>query len=206
MNPTVTAHCSANSWSRQVQLAPRLPSGRVERSAARVATMEGVLQGAMAHAHPEGSSGQLALRATVHCLTGCSIGEVLGMVLGTRFGWSNTTAVIVSTGLAFVFGYALTLVPLRRSGLPWAAAVSLALAADTLSITLMEIVDNGVMLFIPRAMGASMQSPRFWGSLALSLGLAGLAAFPLNRWLILKGRGHAVVHGHHGGMSGTHHH
>jgi len=160
----------------------------------------------MAHVHPDSSPGQLAVRATVHCLTGCAIGEVLGMVMGTRLGWSNATAVIVSTGLAFVFGYALTLVPLRRSGLPWATAVSLALAADTLSITLMEIVDNGVMLVIPRAMAASMESPRFWGSLVLSLALAGLAAFPLNKWLILKGRGHAVVHGHHGGTSDAHHH
>jgi hypothetical protein len=206
MNPTVTARYSDNCWLRRVQLAPRLPSGRVERSAARVATMEGVLSGAMAHVHPDSSPGQLAVRATVHCLTGCGIGEVLGMVMGTRFGWSNATAVIVSTGLAFVFGYALTLVPLRRSGLPWATAVSLALAADTLSITLMEIVDNGVVLVIPRAMAASMESPRFWGSLALSLALAGLAAFPLNKWLILKGRGHAVVHGHHGGTSDAHHH
>jgi uncharacterized protein DUF4396 len=160
----------------------------------------------MTKAHPEASPGQLAVRATVHCLTGCGIGEVLGMVLGTRFRWSNATTVIVSVLLAFVLGYALTLLPLRRSGLSWATAVRLALAADTLSIALMEIVDNGVMLVIPGAMGAPLASPLFWGSLALSLALAGLAAFPLNRWLILKGQGHAVVHGHNGGMSDPHLH
>jgi uncharacterized protein DUF4396 len=158
----------------------------------------------MAESHPEGSPGQLAVRATVHCLTGCGIGEVLGMVLGTGLGWSNANTVIVSVALAFVFGYALTLVPLRKSGLSWPTAVRLALAADTFSIMLMEIVDNGVMLVIPGAMGAPLASPLFWGSLALSLALAGVAAFPLNRWLILKGRGHAVVHGHHGGMPDTH--
>jgi hypothetical protein len=160
----------------------------------------------MAHAHPEDSPSHLAVRATVHCLTGCSIGEVLGMVLATKFAWPNATAVIVSIVLAFLFGYALTLVPLRRAGLPWPIAVRLALAADTLSITLMEIVDNAVMLVIPGAIGASIASPLFWGSLALSLALAGLAAFPLNRWLILKGRGHAVVHGHHRGTSNLHQH
>jgi hypothetical protein len=144
---------------------------------------------------------RLALRATVHCLTGCGTGEVLGMMLGTGFGWSNPATVITATVLAFVFGYAMTLVPLLRAGLPWIRAAGLAFAADTLSITLMEIVDNSVILFIPGAMSAPLASPLFWWSLALSLGLAGLAAFPLNRWLIGRGQGHAVVHGHHGSES-----
>jgi hypothetical protein len=105
--------------------------------------------------------------------------------------------------LAFLFGYALTLRPLRAAGIGWRQAVRLALAADTLSIALMEIIDNAIMLLIPGAMEAPLGSVRFWGSLAMALGLAGIAAFPLNRWLIARGRGHAVVHGAHGGR-GTH--
>jgi hypothetical protein len=151
----------------------------------------------MRHPTTPDSPNRLALRATVHCLTGCGTGEVLGMVLGTRFGWSNPATVIAATVLAFVLGYAMTLVPLLRAGLPWIRAAGLAFAADTLSITLMEIVDNSVILFIPGALSAPLSSPLFWWSLAISLGLAGLAAFPLNRWLIGRGQGHAVVHGHH---------
>jgi uncharacterized protein DUF4396 len=154
----------------------------------------------MVSSSPESSPHRLALRATVHCLTGCGIGEVLGMVLGTALSWSNLTTVAVSVVLAFLFGYTLTLIPLRRAGLGWSTALGLALAADTLSITLMEIVDNTVMLALPGAMTAPVTSAVFWESLALSLLIAGIAAFPLNRWLILRGRGHAVVHGHH------HHH
>lgn len=152
----------------------------------------------MHHPATLGSPNRLAVRATVHCLTGCGIGEVLGMVLGTRFGWSNLTTLVGATILAFVFGYAMTLVPLLGAGLPWSRAAGLAFASDTLSITLMEIVDNTVILFIPGAMSAPLASSLFWWSLALSLVLAGLAAFPLNRWLIGRGQGHAVVHGHHG--------
>jgi uncharacterized protein DUF4396 len=122
---------------------------------------------------------------------------MLGMVGGTMFSWPNLTTIIVAILLAFVFGYALTLIPLRRAGLRWKTALGLALAADTLSITLMEIVDNAIMVVIPGAMNAPITSPVFWKSLVLSLLVAGIAAFPLNRWLILRGRGHAVVHGHH---------
>jgi Domain of unknown function (DUF4396) len=145
------------------------------------------------------SANRLAVRATVHCLTGCGIGEVLGMVLGTALSWSDLITVVVAVVLAFIFGYALTLIPLRRAGLGWGAALGLAFAADTLSITLMELVDNAIMLLIPGAMDAPVTSSLFWGSLMLALLVAGVAAFPLNRWLILRGRGHAVVHGagHH---------
>jgi Domain of unknown function (DUF4396) len=132
-----------------------------------------------------------AFSATVHCLTGCAIGEVLGMVIGTALRWHDAGTIALSVVLAFFFGYALTVRPLLRSGL--------ALAADTLSITTMEIVDNGLMLVIPGAMDAGLDAGLFWGSLALSLLIAGAAAFPVNWWLIARGQGHAVVHRHHGG-------
>jgi len=149
------------------------------------------------------SLARTAVSATVHCLTGCAIGEVLGMVIGTALRWSNPATVVISVVLAFLFGYALTMRPLLRSGLAFTAAVKLALAADTISITIMEIVDNAIMLVIPGAMEAGLRSALFWGSLALSLIVAGAAAFPVNWWLIARGRGHAVVHAHHG--PGAHH-
>ena len=139
-----------------------------------------------------------AWSATLHCLTGCAIGEVLGMVIGTGLGWSNPATVALSVALAFFFGYALTMRPLLRSGLAFAAAAKLALAADTISITIMEIVDNAIMLVIPGAMDSGLGSALFWGSLAFALIVAGAAAFPVNWWLIARGRGHAVVHAHHG--------
>ncbi len=142
---------------------------------------------------------RLAFSATVHCLTGCSIGEVLGMVLGTAFDWDNWATVVLSIILAFLFGYALTLLPLFRAKLPAVTALGLAFASDTLSITIMEIVDNAVMLVIPGAMEAGLAEPIFWGSLLFSLILAGIAAFPVNRWLVARGRGHAVLHHHHHG-------
>ena len=120
------------------------------------------------------------------------------MVIGTALGWSNLATIALAIGLAFVFGYMMTMLPLLRSGMAWAAAARLALIADTASITIMEIVDNAVMLVIPGAMGAPLNSARFWGSLAISLVIAGVAAFPVNRYLIARGRGHAVVHLHHG--------
>jgi hypothetical protein len=138
-----------------------------------------------------------AFQATLHCLTGCAIGEVLGMVLGSALHWSNGVTVLVSVALAFAFGYAFTMRPLLRAGIPIAPALRLALAADTLSIAIMEIIDNAFMLVIPGAMDAHLTSPLFWGSLVASLVLAGAAAFPANRWLIGRGRGHAVVHGAH---------
>ena len=151
------------------------------------------------HAQPVGSLNSVAVSATIHCLTGCAIGEVLGMVIGTGVGWSNARTIAISVILAFIFGYALTMLPLLRSGLQFAGAARLALAADTASITIMEIVDNAIMLAIPGAMHAGLRSPLFWGSLAVALVIAGAAAFPVNRWLIARGRGHAVVHDHHAG-------
>ena len=141
---------------------------------------------------------RLALSATLHCLTGCGIGEVLGMVLGTALGLGDLPTIALAVALAFAFGYALTLLPLLRAGLGLGTALGLALAADTASIAVMEVVDNAVMLAVPGAMEAGLADPLFWGSLALALAVAAVAAFPVNRWLIARGRGHAVVHAHHG--------
>jgi hypothetical protein len=137
----------------------------------------------------------LALSATLHCLTGCTIGEVLGMVIGTALGFSDLGTIALAVGLAFFFGYSFTSLPLLRSGLALGAVVPIALAADTVSIAVMEIVDNAVMLAVPGAMEAGLDSLLFWGSLAFALLVAGAIALPVNRWLIARGRGHAVVHG-----------
>jgi hypothetical protein len=145
------------------------------------------------------SLSRTAWSATLHCLTGCAIGEVLGMVIGTALGWGNAATIALAVVLAFFFGYALTLRPLLRA-MSFAAATRLALAADTASITVMEIVDNAIMLVIPGAMEAGLSDMLFWGSLAFALVVAFAAAFPVNRWLIARGRGHAVMHAHH------HHH
>jgi len=143
------------------------------------------------------SLNRTAFSATVHCLTGCAIGEVLGMVIGTAAGFSNAGTVVLSIALAFVFGYSLTSLPLLRSGMALGAVVPLALASDTISIAIMEVVDNTMMVSIPGAMAAGPGSPGFWAALASSLLIAGAFAFPANRWLIARGRGHAVVHAHH---------
>ena len=149
-------------------------------------------------AHALGVSlNRLAFTATLHCLSGCAVGEVLGMVIGTALGWSAISTIGLAVGLAFVFGYAFTMVPLLRAGLAFGAVLKLALAADTVSIAIMEIVDNAIMLVIPGAMDAHLDSFLFWGSLGAALVIAGAAAFPVNRWLISRGKGHAVVHGHH---------
>jgi len=140
---------------------------------------------------------RIAFSATIHCLTGCAIGEVLGMVIGTALGLGNAATIILAIILAFIFGYLLTLVPLLRAGLAGAAALRLAFASDTASITVMEIVDNAIMLAIPGAMDAGLTDMLFWGSLAFSLIVAGLAAWPVNIWLIGRGRGHAVIHSYH---------
>ena len=151
------------------------------------------------HGHqPAPSLNRLAASATLHCLTGCAIGEVLGMVIGTALGLGNGATIALAVALAFLFGYLLTIWPLLRAGLPKRAAARLALASDTASITIMEIVDNAIMLAIPGAMDAGLASGLFWGSLASSLAIAGLAAYPVNRWLIGRGKGHAVVHAHMG--------
>ena len=144
------------------------------------------------------SLNRVAFSATLHCLTGCAVGEVLGMVIGTALGFDNLSTIVLAVVLAFAFGYGFTLFPLLRAGLAWATSLKLALAADTASITVMEIVDNAVMLVIPGAMDAGLDSVLFWGSLAFALVVAGLAAFPVNRWLISRGRGHSLVHAHHG--------
>jgi hypothetical protein len=150
----------------------------------------------MAH-HGEQSLNRLAFSATGHCLTGCAIGEVLGMVIGTALDWGNGATIALSIALAFLFGYSLTMLPLLRGGVALSAAIPVALAADTISITIMEIVDNAIILVIPGAMEAGLTDILFWGSLAGSLLVAGVAAFPANRYLIARGRGHAVVHAYH---------
>jgi Domain of unknown function (DUF4396) len=150
--------------------------------------------------HKETSLNRTAFSATLHCLTGCAIGEVLGMVIGTALGWGNVATIALAVVLAFFFGYLLTMIPLLRSGLALATTLPLAFASDTLSITVMEIVDNAVMLVVPGAMEAGLGSFLFWGSLAFALAVAFVAAYPVNRYLIARGRGHAVVHEyHHGG-------
>lgn len=158
----------------------------------------GAMEQARAQAHAHGVSlNRLAVTATLHCLSGCAIGEVLGMVIGTAAGWGNIATIILAVILAFIFGYAFTMVPLLRAGLALGAVLKLALAADTISITVMEIVDNLIMLIVPGAMDAPLNSFLFWGSLTAALIIAGVVAFPVNRWLITRGRGHAVIHAHH---------
>ncbi len=142
---------------------------------------------------------QQAISATVHCLTGCAIGEVLGMVLATWWGWGNAASIALAIVLAFFFGYSLTIAPVLRTGLPLRAALGVALAADTLSITVMEIVDNAVILAVPGAMDAGLSDILFWGSLAFALAIAFVITVPVNRALIRRGKGHAVAHQYHHG-------
>jgi hypothetical protein len=149
------------------------------------------------HPEPETSLNRLAVRATTHCMTGCAIGEVLGLIIGTSAGWGNAQSIALAIILAFVFGYSLTMLPLLHSGMAFRMATRLALAADTASITLMEIVDNLIMLLVPGAMEAGLDTILFWISMTLSLVVAWVAAFPLNRWLIKRGMGHAALHSHH---------
>jgi hypothetical protein len=140
---------------------------------------------------------RLALTATIHCLTGCAIGEILGLAIATQLDWHDLPSILLAIVLAFVFGYALTIRPLLASGMAFGTATRLAFAADTLSITIMEIVDNLIIIAIPGAMAAGLTDPLFWGSLGLGLAVAGVVAYPANRWLIQRGRGHAVLHEHH---------
>jgi len=149
------------------------------------------------HAH-DTSLNRVAASATAHCLTGCAIGEVLGMVIATALGWGNAASIALAILLAFLFGYALTSIPLIRAGLPMRKVAGLAFASDTFSIAVMEITDNAIILLVPGAMAAGLGDALFWGSLAFSLAVAFCAAFPVNRWLIARGRGHAVVHAYHG--------
>ena len=152
--------------------------------------------------HKETSLNRTAFSATLHCLTGCAIGEVLGMVIGTALGWGNLATIVLAVVLAFFFGYSLTMLPLLRSGLALSTTLPLAFASDTLSITVMEIVDNAVVLVVPGAMEAGLDSFLFWGSLVFALAIAFGAAYPVNRYLIARGKGHAVVHEYH---HGSHH-
>ena len=152
----------------------------------------------MNHTEPETmDTTRLAFQATIHCLTGCGIGEVLGLGGATLLGLGNAASIVLGIVLAFVFGYGLTFVPLLRAGMPLLRAIGITLAAETLSITTMEIVDNIVVLAIPGAMDAGLADVLFWASIAVSLGFAFVAAFPVNRWLIARGLGHAVMHDLH---------
>ncbi|MET0558126.1 MAG: DUF4396 domain-containing protein [Solirubrobacterales bacterium] len=172
--------------------------------------MESTAHDHQAHQHhhhempTEGSAlTRVAIEATLHCLTGCALGEIAGMVIGTALGFSNGGTVALSIALAFLFGYGLTSLPLLRAGLPMRRVVRVAFASDTLSITTMEIVDNLIVLAVPGALAAGLGSWLFWGSLSFSLAVAATIAMPVNRWLIARGRGHVAVHetGVHGGPS-----
>ena len=159
------------------------------------------MSGAHTREHEEAPTGRaltaLAVSATLHCLTGCAIGEVLGMVLGTWWGWGDWSTIALAVVLAFFFGYLLTVGPVLRAGLPFRQAVKVALAADTVSILVMEIVDNAIMLTVPGAMDAGLTNALFWGSLAFALAVAFVVTVPVNRALIGRGKGHAVVHEYH---------
>ena len=144
----------------------------------------------------------MAASATLHCLTGCAIGEVAGLVIGTLLGLNPIATIALAVALAFLFGFTLSTVPLRKAGLGFFAALSVVFAADTLSIAVMEVVDNAVMLLIPGAMEAGLVSPLFWVSMPIALAAAYVAAYPVNRYLLTKGKGHALVMEYHQG----HHH
>ncbi len=150
------------------------------------------------HGHHGGGLNGMAASATLHCLTGCAIGEVLGLMIGTAIGLSTGWTIALAVALAFLFGYALSTLPLVKSGMAIGAAMLLVFAADTLSIATMEVVDNLVMAVIPGAMDAGLVNPTFWVSMPIALGVAYLAAFPVNRALLRRGQGHALTHEHHG--------
>ncbi|MFF9020871.1 DUF4396 domain-containing protein [Streptomyces eurythermus] len=154
-------------------------------------------QGHQGHHHSPGASWAMAAQATLHCLTGCAIGEVLGMIIGTALGWGNLPTMVLAIALAFFFGYSLTLRGVLRAGVDFRTAFRVALAADTLSIAVMELIDNGVILIWPSAMDAMLSDALFWVSLAVSLAIAFLVTTPVNKWTIGRGKGHAVVHQYH---------
>ncbi|MEU9169353.1 DUF4396 domain-containing protein [Streptomyces sp. NPDC048420] len=155
-----------------------------------------------AHGHtdaaPSGTTWAIAVQATLHCLTGCAIGEVLGMVIGTALGWGNVPTTVLAVILAFFFGYSFTLRGVLKAGMGFRAALRVALAADTLSIAVMELIDNGVIALWPDAMDAELADVLFWASLAISLVIAFVVTVPVNKWMIGRGKGHAVVHQYHG--------
>jgi hypothetical protein len=164
---------------------------------------EGVKMGTGSHDHDQhamtGNVNAMAASATLHCLTGCAIGEIVGLIIGTALALSNVTTIVLAIALAFLFGYSLSTLPLLKAGLALGTALSVVLAADTLSILTMEIVDNAVMAIIPGAMNAGLVNPIFWVGMIISLSAAFLAAFPVNRYLLQRGRGHALTHEHHHG-------
>src|SRR5829696_1146873 len=147
--------------------------------------------------HAEGSLNRLAVSATFHCLTGCAIGEVTGMAIATALGWSNLGQIALAVGLAFLFGYTLTSIPLFRAGLTFAAALPIILATDTVSIAIMEIIDNLVVILMPGALEVSVLDPLLWGSIALGFAVAFPFAWWANRYLLARGKGHALVHQYH---------
>jgi hypothetical protein len=149
--------------------------------------------------HAAMNMNKMAASATLHCLTGCALGEVTGLIIGTALGWTTLQTIVLAVVLAFVFGFALSTLPLRKAGLGFFAALSVVFAADTLSIATMEIVDNAVMAAIPGAMSAGLVSPLFWISMPIALAVAYLAAFPVNKYLLTKGKGHALVMKYHEG-------
>jgi hypothetical protein len=155
--------------------------------------------------HLDQTLNRTAISATLHCLTGCAIGEVLGLIIATALDWGDAASIAISVALAFFFGYLLTMLPLLRAGLTVGAAIPLALAADTFSIATMEVLDSLTIVLVPGAMDAGLGDLLFWGSLAGALFLAFWAAFPVNRWLIARGKGHAVVHQIHEGHGGHEH-
>ncbi|MEV6884857.1 DUF4396 domain-containing protein [Streptomyces sp. NPDC051135] len=149
------------------------------------------------HGHAHGATWATAVRATLHCLTGCALGEILGMVVGTALAWSNVPTMVLAIALAFVFGYSLTLWAVLRAGVSLKAAVKVALAADTVSIAVMELVDNGIVALVPGAMDAYLSDGLFWYALLGGFAVAFVITTPVNRWMIGRGRGHAVVHAYH---------
>jgi hypothetical protein len=139
----------------------------------------------------------MAVEATLHCLTGCAIGEILGMVIGTALMWGNVPTMILAITLAFLFGYSFTLFVVRRVGLDLKTALKVALAADTVSIAVMEIVDNGIVALTPGAMDAHLSDGLFWSALLRGFAVAFVITTPVNKWMIGRGKGHAVVHSYH---------
>ncbi|MDO0929491.1 DUF4396 domain-containing protein [Streptomyces sp. TG1A-8] len=155
------------------------------------------LHGRAAHRGPAGASWSTAAKATLHCLTGCAIGEILGMVIGTALMWGNVPTMALAIVLAFVFGYSFTFFTVRRAGLDFKTAIKVTLAADTVSVAVMELVDNGIIALVPGAMDAHLSDHLFWTSLLGGFAVAFLLTTPVNKWMIGRGKGHAVVHAHH---------